>query len=295
MTGLKLAQTALFFGADDMDGTVVEEVISLMSEAGHGQDLPKSELVRVIRATGRTPVERDALYRVVRRYAPEGEAEAGAAPGGGEVDEMTVRVGHIEFLNCYPLYHGLQQRGVLTAERLVDRPGRPGLELLPGVPTDLNRMAARRAISTLGLSARSPMRGTTGVAGVAPREHLVAGGCGQHPVGHAAGRWPRSGRVALTRQSATSVALLKTIFKLRLLRRSTYRDLAGPVTAALDEGDAVLLIGDQALDALHFPSRARSATTWARCGRNGPGSLWCTRSGRLARSSPGRNGPSVGR
>ena len=33
MTGLKLAQTALFFGADDMDGTVVEEVISLMSGA----------------------------------------------------------------------------------------------------------------------------------------------------------------------------------------------------------------------------------------------------------------------
>ena len=31
MTGLKLAQIALFFGANDMDGTVVEEVISLMS------------------------------------------------------------------------------------------------------------------------------------------------------------------------------------------------------------------------------------------------------------------------
>jgi aminodeoxyfutalosine synthase len=68
MTGLKLAQVALFFGANDMDGTVVEEVISLMSEAGHGQAVAKSELVRVIRDAGRTPVERDALYRVVRRY-----------------------------------------------------------------------------------------------------------------------------------------------------------------------------------------------------------------------------------
>jgi aminodeoxyfutalosine synthase len=68
MTGLKLAQTALFFGVDDMDGTVVEEVISLMSEAGHGQAVTKSELIRVIRDAGRTPVERDALYQVVRRF-----------------------------------------------------------------------------------------------------------------------------------------------------------------------------------------------------------------------------------
>jgi aminodeoxyfutalosine synthase len=75
MTGLKLAQIALFFGANDMDGTVVEEVISLMSGAGHGQALSKAELVRVISDAGRIPVERDGLYRVVRRYR-DGEAAA---------------------------------------------------------------------------------------------------------------------------------------------------------------------------------------------------------------------------
>jgi aminodeoxyfutalosine synthase len=68
MTGLKLAQVALFFGANDMDGTVVEEVISLMSGAGHGQSVARSELVRVIRDAGRNPVERDGLYREVRRF-----------------------------------------------------------------------------------------------------------------------------------------------------------------------------------------------------------------------------------
>jgi len=68
MTGLKLAQIALFFGANDMDGTVVEEVISLLSGAGHGQALSRAELVRVIRDAGRIPVERDGLYRTVRRY-----------------------------------------------------------------------------------------------------------------------------------------------------------------------------------------------------------------------------------
>ncbi len=68
MTGLKLAQVALYFGADDMDGTVVEEVITLMSGAEFGQVVTKEELVRVIGDTGRTPVERDGRYRVVRRY-----------------------------------------------------------------------------------------------------------------------------------------------------------------------------------------------------------------------------------
>jgi aminodeoxyfutalosine synthase len=79
MTGLKLAQVALFFGANDLDGTVVEEVISLLSAAGHGQVVAKNELVRVIRDAGRTPVERDALYGVVQRY----ETAAAAVTGGG--------------------------------------------------------------------------------------------------------------------------------------------------------------------------------------------------------------------
>lgn len=72
MTGLKLAQIALFFGANDMDGTVVEEVISLMSGASFGQAVAKDELIRVIRDAGRTPVERDGLYRVVRRFEGAG-------------------------------------------------------------------------------------------------------------------------------------------------------------------------------------------------------------------------------
>jgi aminodeoxyfutalosine synthase len=85
MTGLKVAQVALFFGANDMDGTVVEEVISLMSGAGFGQEVAKAELIRVIGDTGRTPVERDGLYQVVRRYeattATPGSAQGrGAAP-----------------------------------------------------------------------------------------------------------------------------------------------------------------------------------------------------------------------
>jgi aminodeoxyfutalosine synthase len=82
MTGLKMAQIALFFGANDMDGTVVEEVISLLSGAGHGQTLSKTELVRVIRDAGRAPVERDGLYRTVRRYEDGMPVEPGGAGHG---------------------------------------------------------------------------------------------------------------------------------------------------------------------------------------------------------------------
>ncbi len=66
--GLKLAQVSLVFGVNDLDGTVVEEKISHAAGVDTAQELSKTELVRVIRAAGRVPVERDTLYNVVRRY-----------------------------------------------------------------------------------------------------------------------------------------------------------------------------------------------------------------------------------
>ena len=70
--GLKLAQVSLVFGVNDLDGTVVEEKISHAAGVDTGQELSKAELVRVIRAAGRVPVERDTLYNVVRRYDASG-------------------------------------------------------------------------------------------------------------------------------------------------------------------------------------------------------------------------------
>ena len=66
--GLKLAQVSLSFGVNDLDGTVVEERISHAAGVDTAQELSRAELVRVIRAAGRIPVERDTLYNVVRRY-----------------------------------------------------------------------------------------------------------------------------------------------------------------------------------------------------------------------------------
>jgi aminodeoxyfutalosine synthase len=65
MLGVKTAQSALWFGADDLDGTVQEERIYHMAGAETPQTLTPDELVRVIVNAGRVPVERDTLYNVI--------------------------------------------------------------------------------------------------------------------------------------------------------------------------------------------------------------------------------------
>ena len=56
---------ALFFGANDMDGTVVEEKIYHMAGAETPHELTIDELCRLIRAMGREPVERTTVYETV--------------------------------------------------------------------------------------------------------------------------------------------------------------------------------------------------------------------------------------
>ncbi len=63
----KIAQIALRFGADDIDGTVIEEKIYHDAGATTPQGMRRSGLVRLITEAGRTPVERDTMYRAVTR------------------------------------------------------------------------------------------------------------------------------------------------------------------------------------------------------------------------------------
>jgi aminodeoxyfutalosine synthase len=62
-----IAQIALRFGANDLDGTVVEEKIYHDAGAKTSEFTPRAELERLIRAAGRVPVERDTLYHPVDR------------------------------------------------------------------------------------------------------------------------------------------------------------------------------------------------------------------------------------
>jgi aminodeoxyfutalosine synthase len=67
MLSPSIAQIALRFGANDLDGTVVEEKIYHDAGAKTSEFTPRAELERLIRAAGRVPVERDTLYRPVDR------------------------------------------------------------------------------------------------------------------------------------------------------------------------------------------------------------------------------------
>ncbi len=67
MLGVALTQMALFFGADDVNGTVLEEKITHEAGADTPQHMPGEELERIIIDAGRTPVERDTLYNPLQR------------------------------------------------------------------------------------------------------------------------------------------------------------------------------------------------------------------------------------
>ena len=64
-TGVDVAQTSLWFGVDDLDGTVQAERIYHMAGARTPEAMTPAEIGRLIRAAGREPVERDTLYNVV--------------------------------------------------------------------------------------------------------------------------------------------------------------------------------------------------------------------------------------
>lgn len=68
MLGEKIAQVALAFGVDDLDGTVVEEKIGHDAGADSPQSLSLDRLIRLIKVAGKTPVERDTLYKPLRSF-----------------------------------------------------------------------------------------------------------------------------------------------------------------------------------------------------------------------------------
>jgi aminodeoxyfutalosine synthase len=71
-----VAQIALRFGADDIDGTIVHETIYKAAGTRSPGALGYDELVRLIREAGREPIERDTLYNVVKEHAKARAPEA---------------------------------------------------------------------------------------------------------------------------------------------------------------------------------------------------------------------------
>ena len=79
MIGPKLAQISLSFGADDIDGTVIEERITHMAGAETAQAMTREEILHLIREAGREPVERDTLYNQIITEGPRFKAQ-GTSP-----------------------------------------------------------------------------------------------------------------------------------------------------------------------------------------------------------------------
>ena len=65
--GMKVGQVALGFGADDMGSVMIEE--NVLSAAGTTYRTTTDELVHLIKAVCKTPVQRDTLYREVKVFA----------------------------------------------------------------------------------------------------------------------------------------------------------------------------------------------------------------------------------
>jgi aminodeoxyfutalosine synthase len=64
--GLKLAQIALSYGADDLHGTIIEEHIFHMAGAKSPQLQTEAEMIKAIREAGCTPVQRNTFYEPIK-------------------------------------------------------------------------------------------------------------------------------------------------------------------------------------------------------------------------------------
>jgi aminodeoxyfutalosine synthase len=89
----RIAQIALHFGANDLDGTVVEEKIYHDAGATTPEGLTRTELERLIRAAGRVPVERDTRYNPVdrkNRPIPAESAKSASSRSDGFIPESSL-------------------------------------------------------------------------------------------------------------------------------------------------------------------------------------------------------------
>ncbi|MDB6130875.1 MAG: putative menaquinone biosynthesis protein family [Verrucomicrobiales bacterium] len=83
--GLRLAQTALSYGADDLHGTIGEEHIFHMAGATSPQLQSEVQLLKAIREAGRVPIQRNTFYEPLKVFenSPEKESELSVTAGAG--------------------------------------------------------------------------------------------------------------------------------------------------------------------------------------------------------------------
>ncbi len=156
------------------------------------------------------------------------------------------RVGHIQFLNCLPLYHGLVRSAALL-----------DLELRKGTPTELNRMLLAGELDVSPISSVTYLRHAPellvlpdiAVSADGPVRSIVL--ISRRPVEDLDGA-----TLALANTSATSIALLDILLRERWRVKVDSFSCPPDLARMLEEADAALLIGDDALRATVAASRA---------------------------------------
>jgi len=154
---------------------------------------------------------------------------------------MTLRVGRIPYINCYPVYGGID-RGVVTLDA----------ELVDGIPSRLNRLMARGALDISVISAVEYARDAArylllpdlAISCDGPVRSVML--FSRVPAANLSGR-----RVLVTRSSMTSVVLLELLFENVWGARPTFvpadAEIADLARGEQPEHDARLIIGDAAL------------------------------------------------
>lgn len=156
---------------------------------------------------------------------------------------MRPRVGHIQFLNCFPLYYGL-----VTSNGLL------GMDLIKGTPTELNRMLINDKLDVSPMSAMEYARHSDELY-LLP--NLTVSSDDEVKSILLISKTPpnelNEKKVALTNTSATSQILVQIILKEKYKINPKYFTCPSDLPQMLYEADAALLIGDDALRALCNP------------------------------------------
>ena len=152
---------------------------------------------------------------------------------------MRPRVGHIQFLNCFPLYYGLIEKKILL-----------DIDLIKGTPTELNRMLREKSLDLAPISSIEYARNhrelllMPDISISADQEVKSIFLISKREISDLDGR-----RVALSNTSATSQALLRIILERKYGLRPEYFESPPELGSMLLEADAALLIGDHAMRA----------------------------------------------
>ena len=89
--GMKMAQVALSYGADDIHGTIIEEHIFHLAGAKSPQLQTEAAMVKAIREAGRTPVQRNTFYEPIKVWEEPQAAALSAKEAGGDAGERRTK------------------------------------------------------------------------------------------------------------------------------------------------------------------------------------------------------------